>query len=197
MPRVPIRYVAALLLTAVVAGPAAAQESRLVLEVHGGAAVPIGALKDGTGPGEGTAADASVSVTFVLPGTGRRGLYGGFSQHRFGCEDAGCASGGRYVATGFNIGFRIALLQGYSTVPWVRVGAITSKVETGDLAGPDAGVSDLAFGGEVGLGAYIGSRSPVAVVPAVLFSIANTKLPSGSTLSLRYVTAQLGIAFAF
>lgn len=188
-----------LLALAIAAGasPARGQDAPLLLEVHGGGVVPLGSFDDGSGPGEGTTAGSSLAVTFALPGDGRRTLYAGFNQHRFGCEEAGCRPGGRYVATGFNAGLRFALLRGRAAIPWVRVGAITTRVETGDLPGADSGVSELGFGGEIGFGVYIGANRSVALNPMVLASAIDSELPGGSTLSLRYLTAQLGVVIAF
>ena len=89
------------------AAPTAAQESPIVVEAHGGVAIPVGSFATGSEPGEGTEAGASFGVTIGVAGGGLWTPYVGFSQHRFGCEDAGCASGGRYVATGFHAGVRM------------------------------------------------------------------------------------------
>lgn len=195
----PLARVSSLLAVAITAGasPVQGQDAPLILEVHGGGVVPVGSFQDGSGPGEGTTAGSSLAVTFAIPSAGRRTLYAGFSQHRFGCEDAGCQPGGRYVATGFNVGLRFALLQRRGTIPWIRIGAITTRVETGDLPGADAGVSDLGFGGEIGFGVHIGANRAVALSPMLLASAIDSELPGGSTLSLRYLTAQLGVAVSF
>jgi hypothetical protein len=177
--------------------PATGQDRPLLLEVHGGAVVPTGSFADGRRPGEGTSAGPSFRTAFALRRGGRGTYYAGFSQHRFGCEGAGCASDGRYVATGFDLGVRIALLQGHPVIPWVRIGGITTRVETDDLPEPDSGVSDLGFGGEAGFGVYIGRNSAVALNPSVTFSAVNSELPGGSTLRLRFVTMTIGLVFAF
>ena len=102
-----------------------AQESPLVLELHGGVAVPVRTFSDGTAVGEGAASGASFGIDFALPGGGRWTPYVGFSQHRFGCEDAGCAGGDPYVDTGFHVGFRITPLPGHRVLPWIRGGLQT------------------------------------------------------------------------
>jgi len=173
--------------------PARAQDAPLVLEIQGGAVIPFGNLKEGTGVGEGTSAGPSLAVAFTIPGDGWRTLYAGFSQHRLGCEAAGCPSDGRYVATGFNVGIRAVLVQDHRAVPWLRVGAITSKVETGDLgASPASGVSDVGFGGEAGVGLLVQLGRSLAWTSA-----ANVTLPGGSTLALRYLTAHTGLSLLF
>jgi hypothetical protein len=136
-------------------------------------------------------------VAFVMAGQGRRALYGGFSQHRFGCAEAGCATDGRYVATGFDVGFRFDLRSTGSLVPWVRLGAITTRVEMPALPGAQEGVSELGFGGEVGAGLYVGVSSPVALVPGVRLAAVNTELPGGALLRMRYVVLDVALALAF
>jgi hypothetical protein len=175
----------------------AAQDAPLVLEVHGGAAVPLGSFANGSDAGEGVSAGSSLSLDLLLPGTGWRGLYAGFSQHRFGCEDAGCAGDGRIVATGFDVGVRLALLRGQSFVPWIRIGAITTRVETDDLGDPNLGVSKLGFGGEVGFGVLIGSRGTLGLNPGVRYALVGTELPGGSTLNMHYLVAQVAATLAF
>ena len=109
----PIRTLGVLaLLAAVLVGAAAAQESALVAEAHVGAAVPVGSLATGDREGEGATAALSFGVDFALPGGSRWVPYVGFSQHRFGCVDAGCAEGEPYVATGFHGGYRIVPFPG-------------------------------------------------------------------------------------
>lgn len=168
-----------------------------MLDLRGGMAVPVGSFADGVRTGEGTTAGPTLGAAFVLRRSDRRTVYAGFNQHRFGCVDAGCAEGGRYVATGFDVGMRLALLPGRTFVPWIRLGAITTRVETADLPSPDAGVSDLGFGGEAGVGVYIGPNSTVALNPAVTLSAVNSELPGGTTLRLRYLTATLALVLAF
>jgi hypothetical protein len=185
------------LVAALLAGPLAAQEAPLVLEIYGGAATPLGTFADGSRRGEGSVAGPSLSVLFARPGVGRRTLYAGFSQHRFGCEDAGCVSNGRYVATGFDLGMRFALVTGHAAIPWIRLGAITTRVETDDLGGEDSGVSDLGWGGEVGLGVYLGAARTLAINPGVRFAAVNTELPGGSLLRMRFLVAQIAAAIAF
>jgi hypothetical protein len=194
--RIRVAAVAAALLT-VAPAAAPAQESPLVLEVYGGVAAPVASFGDGTGPGQGATAGPSLSVLFALPGAGRRGLYAGFSQHRFGCEDAGCAADGRLVATGFDVGLRFALVRGRTFVPWLRLGAITTRVETDDLGAANAGVSDLGFGGEIGAGLYVGAASTLAINPGIRYAMVRTGLPGGSTLDMRYLMAQIALALAF
>ena len=183
-------------------GTVNAQESPLVLEVQGGAAVPLGDFADGTDPGYGTTSGPTLAFTFVLPGDGWRALYAGFAQHRFGCQAAGCDAEGRYVATGFNVGVRIVPVNHGPVIPWVRLGAVTTRVETDDLAASPsssayAGVSDLGFGGEAGVGVLVRLGRSIGWSATGLYTLVNTDLPGGSTLSMRYVAAQTGFSLLF
>ncbi|HET9949962.1 MAG TPA: hypothetical protein VFQ22_13655, partial [Longimicrobiales bacterium] len=180
------------------AGPAraAAQESPLVAEAHVGVAAPVGSFANGSGAGEGAGPGLSFGVDFALPGGGRWTPYVGFAQHRFACEDAGCAAGGRYVATGFHGGVRVALVTGHALVPWVRAGAVSTRVEAGDLLGAGA-VTELGIGGEAAAGVHIGAASQLAVNPSLRFVAVDTDLPGGPRLAMRYLVADVAVVLSF
>jgi hypothetical protein len=167
------------------------------MAVRGGAAVPVGTFSNGTRPAEGTSPAPSFGVDFALAGGGRWTPYVGFSQHRFGCEDAGCDSGGQYVATGFRAGLRLVPFPAWSVLPWLGMGALTTHVEAGDLGAANAGLSKLALGGEVGVGVHIGSASQIGLEPAVRLSAVNARLPDGSLLRMRYLVADLALVLSF
>jgi hypothetical protein len=173
-----------------------AQASPLV-EVRGGASSSVAHFRSGTRIGEGVGSGASFGVDFILSGKGRRSTYLGFSQHRFGCANAGCAAGHQFVATGLDGGFRFGLCTKCLVSPWVRFGALTTRVESGGLPGSPAGVSRLAFGGEAGIGVYIGAQRAVALNPGLRFAAVNTTLPGGALLRMRYAVLDVGLALAF
>jgi hypothetical protein len=175
----------------------AAQESPLVIEAHGGAAIPLSSFANGNGVGEGTGPGVSLGVDIAFPGGGRWAPYVGFGQERFDCVDAGCAPGGRYVATGFRGGLRFMPFPGRSILPWARAGVVTAHVETGALGGANAGVSDLGVGGEVGAGVHIGGASQIALNPGARFVAVSTRLPGGSSLAMRYLIADLAVVLSF
>ena len=181
------------------AAPSVLQEqaSPLVLEIHGGASVPVSSFADGARVGEGTAAAGSFGLDLAFSGSGWRTLYVGFSQHRFGCQDAGCSAGTNYIATGFDVGLRFNLWSTGPVAPWIRLGAVTTRVEVPSFANIEEGVSALGLGGEVGIGLYIGTSSPIALVPGIRATAVNTKLPGGSLLHMRYVVADLALALSF
>jgi hypothetical protein len=173
-----------------------AQNAPLVLDVTGGIAIPVSSFADGTAPGEGADPGAAFGVGFTLPRSDRIAIYLGFDQQRFGCEAAGCSEGGTYVATGFDLALRFALVTGHMAVPWIRLGAVTTRVETKDLPGSGAGVSDLGWGGKAAVGVYVGWEW-IAVQPTLTYSSVDSELPSGESLGLRFLTPSLGISFPF
>lgn len=192
------RLVLAGLVVAVAAPCAtAAQAAPLVVEVRGGTAAPVAPFRSGTRVGEGAGSGASFGVDFILSGEGRRSTYLGFSQHRFNCADAGCPRSGRFVATGLDAGFRFSLCSRCSVSPWMRVGGLTTRMESPGLPGSSKGVSRLAFGGEAGIGIYFGAWRSIALDPGLRFAAVNTELPGGALLRLRYVVLDLGLALAF
>lgn len=192
-----LRIAAATATLLVIPVAASAQAAPLVLELRGGWATPVSDFAEGMGAGEGVTRDYTASLRFALSGSSRRTIVLGFSQHRFGCAPAGCAEEGEYVATGFNGGLRFNLATLGGVIPWIGAEALTTRVEVG--AHPDYadGVSDLAFGGEVGAGLYIGAFSSLALNPAVRVVAANTTLPDGQTLRMRFWVADVGLAVAF
>lgn len=198
MPRatVPLLFVAASL--AAVSAPVrlSAQGAPLAVEARLGGAVPVSSFRGGSRVGEGTTAGAGFGVEVAL-GQGWRTLYAGFSQLRFGCRDAGCAPGGRYVATGVNAGVRVALAPGSPVVPWVGAGALTTRVESPGMRQSAAGVSALGVGAEVAAGLWVRAGRSLAVVPALRVTRVGTELPGGARLSLRYLVADVGLSLTF
>ena len=174
---------------------AASQASPIVVEAHGGMTVPVGSFANA--PGGGASPHASFGVDLAMPGGGRWTPYVGFGQHRFGCEEAGCAEGGLYVATGFHGGLRVALLPGASIIPWLRVGAHAAKVESDALPGSAAGISELGVGGEVGAGVHIGGASQVALNPGVRLVAVSATLPGDERLRMRYLVADVAVVLSF
>lgn len=174
-----------------------AQAAPLVVEVRAGASIPFGEFSTGSRVGEGVASGPSFGVRLAMSGSGRRTLYGGFSQNRFACEDPGCPTGSDFVATGVDAGLQVNLVTRGSIVPWLRLGGLTTRVESPGLSGSPEGVSSLGWGGEVGFGLYLGATSPVALNPGIRMVAVNTELPGGSLLRMRYIVADLGLTLAF
>lgn len=192
-------------LLATAATPGVAQDAPLILEVHGGLAIPLGDLAEGTDAGTGTDAGSTLAVRFAFPSAGWRTLYAGFSQHRFECHAGGCPPDGlyrdRYVATGFNVGLRVVPVRSSRVTPWIGVGGITTRVETRAPSAiredTDRGVSDLGFGVEGGAGLSVRLGGSLAWSAAALASWVDTTLPNGANLPLRFVSAQTGVTLLF
>lgn len=193
------RLAVALALAALLGSPEGAkgQGAPLTVEGRGGMAVPLGSFADGSRVGEGTDAGPAFGFEVVLGSAGRRSLYAGFAQLRFGCGSAGCPAGHRYVATGVNLGVRLAVAPGRRVNPWVGLGATSTRVESPGVTGSPAGVSELGVGAEAALGLFVQAGRWVAFTPAVRLARAGTELPGGATLALRYVVADLGITLVF
>jgi hypothetical protein len=182
---------------ALASSQASAQDSTVIVEARGGAAIPAGDFADGTAPGEGATARVSFGVDIAVAGGGRWTPYVGFSQHRFGCEDAGCAARGEYVATGFHAGARFVPMPDWAVLPWLGGGVVTTHVEAEDLGPASAGLSDLGVGGEVAVGVHIGSASRIALSPSLRWVMVSPRLPSGTDLGMRYLVADVGVALSF
>ena len=189
----------ALSLVLAVASPTfvAAQEAGLAIEVAGGFAIPVSSLSSGTGVGEGVSAGPSLGVSFVSARSERVDLRIGFTQHRFGCSEAGCADPDEYVVTGLNLGLRASLFPGGPVDPWLSAALITSRAETPGLPAPNDGVSSTAFGAEVGTGLAIVAGRAVSLRPGVAWAFANPELPGSDELALRYLTTHLVIEIRF
>lgn len=175
----------------------AAQDPVLTVSADPGITIPFGDFSSGTDPGEGVGSGASVGVTFTLHGDGWRSWYGGFSQKRFACEGAGCSVGDDYRATDFHLGVLAVLVRRRPIQPFLKLGAVTTRVETRSLPAPDGGVSDLGFGGEAGFGVGLKPQSLITVTPSVTATRVNSTLPGGESLQMRYLTATLAIVFRF
>jgi hypothetical protein len=188
---------AAVMAVTVVPGVATAQSSPLVVEVRGGASTALAHFRSGSRVGEGARSGPSIAVAFVFSGEGRRSTYVGFSQERFACAAAGCPAGRPFIATGLDGGFRFSLCTRCSVSPWLRIGGLTTRVESAGVPGSPAGVSRLAFGGEAGFGVYVGAWRSVAFDPGLRFAAVNTRLPGGSLLRMRYAVLDLGLVLAF
>jgi hypothetical protein len=65
------------------------------------------------------------------------------------------------------------------------------------MPGSPEGVSSLGWGGEVGLGVYLGATSSVSLNPGIRLVAVNTELPGGSVIHMRTIVADLGLALAF
>ncbi len=197
-PKRPVRFglaLASLLALTPVAAPVAAQ-APLVVEGRAGALVPVSGFRTGPEQGGELGGGPSFGVGFALERSGGLHLTFGFSQHRIDCSDDGCGGEGLYVATSWDLGARLDFGSG-AVVPWVRVGATAPRVER-DRPDPTADdVTELGFGGEAGAGARVAVAGRFHLSPGVRFGAANTAIPSGGTLRMRYLVFDVGLVVGF
>jgi len=182
--------------------PAGAQElPPLVVEMRGGAALPVSSFR--TGPDQGGAIERAPSfgLHFVYRSSGGWGPYVGFSQHRFDCGADGCP-GAEYVATLWDVGAQRTL----GDYAWLRAGMLFGRMERDFVAGvPDeAGgaarrrrTSALGLGAEAGAGLRIPLRGRMAFTPGVRYGWLNTRFRDAGLMEMRWVSADLGLAIAF
>ena len=191
---------AAALLAAVLAVPrpsGLAAQSPLVLDVRAGATLPTGSFVR-----EGLEAELSPGAGFGLHFTLQRhpwrAFYAGFSQHRFGCDGAGCPGGGELVSTGWNLGTRLSVATGGAS-PWLRLGVVFDRVEADFLEGGDevGRVSDLGVGGEVGIGVVMGTARRLSLSPGVRYVLVDGRFERRGLVRMRYLVADLGAVIAF
>ena len=180
------------------AGPAplAAQPGPAV-EVRGGASLPVLAFTVGPATGSERGPGPSFAVQFTFPTGPRRVAYVGFAQHRLACG-SGCQDAGALVSTGWNVGARMGLLAG-GTFPWLRLGVLFDKVEADFLedGAPVARVSDLSFGGEVGVGGTIHLGGRLSLSPGVRYALSNARFPRAGVMRMRYLVMDVGLIAEF
>lgn len=188
---------AGLLVPALVGVPEPARaQAPLTVEARGGAILPVSGFRTGPEAGGDLAPGASLGVHFALERSGSLHLLFGFSQHRLDCSDDGCAGDGEYVATAWDLGARLDFGSGRA-VPWVRVGVTVPRVERDRPEPLDHEVSDLGIGAEGGVGLRVGVAGRFHLSPGVRFGAADMGLPSGGTLRMRYVVADIGLVVGF
>ena len=181
------RFLFALLVLVASEGKA---QAPLVVEVRGGALVPVAGARDGL-EGEGElGAGGSFGVTLALERSDGWHLYLGFSQHRIDAGD------GPHVSTAWDLGARLDLGSG-ALVPWVRAGLTVPRVELSEAPARPATVTRPGIGGEVGAGVRFPLGGRMYLQPAVRFGAVDTELPDGPVLRLRYAVLDAGVVIGF
>lgn len=185
-----------LLVTSLCSAAAVQAQAPLVLEGRAGLFAPVGGFRWGPDEGGRLRAGASVGVGFALERSDGLHLTLGFSQHRLDCRDDGCGGDGEYVATAWDLGARLDLGSG-AAVPWVRAGLTLPRVERDRPEPAGADVTKLAVGGELGAGVRLSIGGRFHLSPGVRFGAADTGLPQGGTLRMRYLVADVGVVVGF
>jgi len=178
---------------AVVAGDAAAQ-SPIPFAIEGRIdyAAPTGDFGDVAEAGFSYGGGVSIGV---VPGLG---VYGSFSQARFGTDLGQDGDNADAVDQGFSAGLTTALPRFAGVAPWVGVGAVFHQLE---LGGRDEGI-DEDIGFEVGGGLAFGVAPGVRVTPGIGYRRYATKVSAvagllESELDVEYFTAGIGLNIAF
>ncbi len=196
---------AALTLPALVlaAPPAGAQQDDrpLAVEMRGGVSLPVSSFRTGSDQRGEIERAPSFGLHFVYRSSGGWGPYIGFSQHRFECAADGCP-GAEYVATMWDFGAQRTL----GRYVWLRAGMLFGRTERDVLVlVPDGGggaeprrrASSLGLGVEGGAGLRIPLRGRMALTPGVRYGWLNTRFRDGGLMEMRWVSADLGLAFGF
>lgn len=197
---------AALLLTA---GTAHAQG--LSVSLRGGGGLPLErmmtangeepseeALLEGAKSGFGYGADVTLSL-------GRRlGLYAGFDQVRFDCEEEKCGSEGRYDLGGVSAGVKLAPVSVRGVRPWVKGGVTFSDLrgEYGGTAHSRRLTTDRAPGYEVAVGVDVSLLGMFVFAPQaryvgqnLRYRIPGVDSPTPTEHGVGYVRFDLGFGF--
>lgn len=166
----PLALAAALALTV----PAAAA-GQFSVEGRLGATVPSGDLSDiDQTAGLGLAAELMYSMQTNFT------IYGGFSHHRFTCDD--CDE--NVTSTGVQAGGKYLFGSNVDAMPWIRGGLMLHRPEG------EGGTGDWGAGLDAGVGIDWNVGPAFYLVPALRF---NTY--SSDDFNLRYLTIDLGAHF--
>ena len=174
-----------------------AQVSPLQVEVNFGVGVPV---QEFSGPGgfEGEAGEGTtLGVHFALSTRSYLTWYVGFSQHRFGCTDAGCLAVDDLVTTSWDLGARVNLLSG-PVIPWVSVGVVSHLAEFDEASVPTVRrESERGWGFEGGAGLMITVAPRIAINPGIRYSKVTTGLDGSRDLEMRFLSIDLGFVLGF
>lgn len=178
---------------AVVASDAAAQSPvPFSLEGRVDYAAPTGDFGDVMEEGHSFSGGVSIGIS---PGLG---VYGSFSQTRFGTDLGEDGDNADAIDQGFSAGLTTALPRFAGVAPWLGVGTVFHQLEIG---GSDDGI-DEDIGFEVGGGLALSLARNVRLTPGVGYRRYATEI-SGlgglveSELDVEYFTAGIGLNIAF
>ena len=178
----------------------AAQIAPLTYELRVGAAIPVQELANAESGWAGAAGPGvSFGMDFAYGLTHYAAIYGGFSQHRFGCPASGCGRETDLTATGFDAGLRLILGSG-RVIPLLRVGPVSYRVAgsvPADGGGVRSTVSARSLGWEAGGALTVGLTPDLVVVPGVRYLRAPADFGEVGREPLRAIIADLGVMLAF
>lgn len=148
--------------------PVWGQYSPLLLDIRGGASLPVAAFGEAQGRPNTTLRPAeSVTVRFELGGGGPWGVMVGFSQERAGCRGPACEPDERWATTSWVLGGRWVAPTGPAR-PWLSAALLVPTVEWDSDARER--VSDTALGAEVGGGVRLRLGERWSTGPAIRYA---------------------------
>lgn len=166
--------------------PAISAQASLSLDGRGSYAVPFGDFADGT---EGDFGFGVGAVLTLGPGFG---IYGGWGQDSFRCDDILCSPDSRLTVVGFEGGVRAAFPTQGGTEPWIRAGLTSKNVEFDGEPVDFESDRQLGFQGAFGVDFPLGEA--LSVSPAVrvnLMSVDDDDFFDDP--SVRFLTFDLGV----
>ena len=190
--------VAASVLVAACALPAAARAQGFSVEARAGVAVPVGELAEES-PGVGAAAGPHAGAALVWSATRAVSLFAGYSAGWLGCDRCGERGlDGQVTDAGFQAGARISL-PGAGLRPWVSAGVLRHELRFSD--GESTLSSDPALGFQVGAGAALPLGPSLVLSPAVRYGAYTAELELGDfpdqSVEVARVVAEIGLAYRF
>ena len=159
------------------AGPAAAQDSPLALEVRSGVTLPTGDLSDsGVESGVIFGVDLFYTVDPALS------IYGGWGSHQFSNDVS---------VSGPRAGLKVLFHTPGDATPWARAGATFNQAD-----GLGTEPSDRGIGLEAGAGIDYELSDRVVVVPAARYHTFSASFGTAES-TISYLTLDLGIHLHF
>lgn len=176
------------------------QEGAFAFQIRGGQAVPSGGFRSGEeawqkGSGQGS----SFGMGFTFPAPGPFGVFLGFGQRRFSCDDSVCPEGSDWISTGFDVALRLVMGEG-RVRSWIQGGLHNHRLE-GEVLGQDGSsgriTSDGGGGFEVGGGLLIGVGTRTSLSPGVRYGWGEVPFKDRKAVGLRYLIVDLGLVLGF
>lgn len=135
--------------------PTLAAQASISFDARGSYGIPFGNFADATEGDFGFGAGAVLSLT---PGFG---IYGGWGQDAFRCESVLCDADSRLNILGFEGGIKAVFPTQGGTVPWIKAGLTSKKVEF------DGEVVDFESDRQLGFQGAFGVDFPLGEVISV------------------------------
>lgn len=184
---------------AVPSSPAFGQAGPFAFQIRSGFTRPLAGFRDPLHGWEGgSKAGPTLGMGFTFPLYRGIGGYMGFSQHRFGCDEAVCPEGKYWTDTGFDLAIRVVMGKG-ALRSWVQGGLHTHRME-GKITGADGAERLKSEGGggyEVGGGFLLSIGERTSLAPGVRYGLGNVPFDNLPTLGVRFLVFDIGLVLGF